>query len=79
MKGIADLDQYDKQYPSVVTFEPLAQTWHVKMWLCKTRFIESENNLVATSRRARAGLNPEPISLVSIKDAYFFQISHRGL
>ena len=30
--GIPDFDQYCEQYLSVVTFEPLAQTWHRKRW-----------------------------------------------
>jgi hypothetical protein len=32
MSDIPDLDKYGEQYPLVVTFEPLAQTWHGKMW-----------------------------------------------
>jgi hypothetical protein len=31
MTGMPDFDQYFEQYPSLVTFETLAQTWHVKM------------------------------------------------
>jgi hypothetical protein len=31
MQGIPGFDQYGVQYPSIVTFEPLAQTWNVKM------------------------------------------------
>jgi hypothetical protein len=30
--GISNLDRYDNKVQTVVTFEPLAQTWHVKMW-----------------------------------------------
>jgi len=29
--SIPDFDSYCEQYQSLVTFEPLAQTWHVKM------------------------------------------------
>ncbi len=57
--GIADLDQYIMQFQTVVTFEPLAQTWHVKMWWCKAKSLEYENNCIAAACRARAGLNPE--------------------
>ena len=32
VSGIPHLDQYSEHCPSVVTFEPLAQTWHVKIW-----------------------------------------------
>jgi len=32
MAGIPDLDQKSKQVSTVLTFEPLAQTWHIKMW-----------------------------------------------
>ena len=38
--------------------EPLAQTWHVKMRWWKANPIECESNLITTSRRTRAGLNP---------------------
>jgi hypothetical protein len=37
--------------------EPLAQTCHVKMWCWKAKPIECESNLIATSRRTRAGLS----------------------
>jgi hypothetical protein len=70
MSGIPDLDPENKQCPSVVTFEPMAQTWPVKMCWRKAKIIERENNFVSTSHRAlrgvgyepeaRAGLNPEP-------------------
>ena len=40
--------------------EPLAQTRLGKMRWWKARSIEYANNFVATSRRARAGLNREP-------------------
>jgi hypothetical protein len=52
--------QYSDQRPSVVTFEPLAQTWHVKMLLWKPNSIKCESNVIDISRRARAGLNSEP-------------------
>ena len=38
--------------------QPLAQTWHVKMWCWKANPIEYESNFIDTSRRTRAGLNP---------------------
>jgi hypothetical protein len=38
--------------------EPLAQTWHAKMWWRKPNHIEYESNFRDTSRRTRAGLNP---------------------
>ena len=60
MSGISDLDQYGKQCPLVVTFEPLAQTWHLKVWWWKAKSMECENIFIATFRRTRAGLNPEP-------------------
>jgi hypothetical protein len=52
--------QYSDQRPSVVTFEPLAQTWHIKMLLWKPNSIKCESNVIDISRRARAGLNSEP-------------------
>jgi len=55
-----DHDQYGEWYFSVLTFEPLAQTWHVKMWWWKPNSIKCENNFKVTSRRTRAGLNLEP-------------------
>jgi hypothetical protein len=57
---ILDIYQYSKQFQTVVAFEPLAQTQHGKMWRWKAKSIEYENDFIATSRRARAGLNPEP-------------------
>ena len=69
------------QYQTVVTFEPLAQTWHAKMWLWKPNPIKCESyfnwhipshsprrRLIPTSRRPGQAwtLNLEPISLVSI-------------
>jgi hypothetical protein len=45
---------------SSLNVEPLAQTRLGKMWWWKARSIEYANNFVATSRRARAGLNREP-------------------
>ena len=60
MTGVPDFDKYYEQYPSVVTFEPLAQTRHAKKSLWKAKSIECENNFLATSRRAKAGLNSEP-------------------
>ena len=48
------------QFQSVVTFEPLAQTWTVRMWGWKAKSVENENNCIAASRRARAGVNREP-------------------
>ncbi|MGD8298148.1 MAG: hypothetical protein PVI94_28400 [Desulfobacterales bacterium] len=30
--GISDFDQYNNQIQTVLTFEPLAQTWHVELW-----------------------------------------------
>jgi hypothetical protein len=30
--GVPDFDSYREPYPSVGTFEPLAQTEHAKMW-----------------------------------------------
>ena len=59
MTDIPDFDEYCEQYPSIVTFEPLAQTWHVKMWRWKPNSIKCESNFIDTSRRTRAGLNPE--------------------
>ena len=48
-----------KQFQTVVTFEPLAQTWTVRMWGWKAKSVENDNNCIAASRRARAGVNPE--------------------
>ena len=52
--------------------QPLAQTWHAKMWWWKANPMECESNFIDTSRRtlrgvgyepeARAGLNPEPLN-----------------
>jgi hypothetical protein len=60
MLDIADLDLYRKQFQKIVTFEPLAQTWHVKMLWRKAKSVKYENSCIAASRRARAGVNPEP-------------------
>ena len=63
MSDIPDLDQYGEQRSSVVTFEPLAQTWNAKMQLWQAKTNSSENNFIDTFRRTRAGLNLKPISL----------------
>jgi hypothetical protein len=60
MSGITDLYQYSKQTQAVVTFEPLAQTWNLKLLSRRIKPIDFLINLLATSRRARAGVNPEP-------------------
>ena len=60
MAGMSDFTKYWEQYPLAETFEPLAQTWHGKIWWWIAKSIECENNLIATYCRARAGLNPEP-------------------
>jgi hypothetical protein len=87
MSGIPDLDQYGKQCPSVVTVEPLAQTWHVKMWRWKGNSIKCESNFMVIFRRtlrgvgyepeARAGLNPEPgtdqFTCLNFEREFFFQ------
>jgi hypothetical protein len=44
---------------TAVTFEPLAQTWTVRMWRWNTKSVENDNNCIAASHRARAGVNPE--------------------
>ena len=56
-------------HPSTLNVEPLAQTRLGKMWWWKARSTEYANNFVATSRRARAGLNREPYmhSIASLK------------
>ncbi len=69
MTRIPDFDQYWEQSPSVLTFEPLAQTWHVKMWNWRPSSIKCKSNIINISSRAlrgvgyepeaRAGLNPE--------------------
>ena len=58
-----DFGYYCEQHLTIVTFEPLAQTWQDKI-------IECRNNIIATSRRARAGLNPEP-GTVQFSTKYF--------
>jgi len=32
MAGMSDFTKYWEQYPLAETFEPLAQTWHGKIW-----------------------------------------------
>ena len=74
---IPELDQYIRQLQIVLTFEPLAQTYHVKMWLGKADSAKYKKSfhsrissrsprrrLIPTSQRpGRAGaLNLEPIN-----------------
>jgi hypothetical protein len=58
--GISYLDRYNNEFQTFLTFEPLAQTWIVRMWRWNTKSVENENNCVAASRRARAGVYLEP-------------------
>ena len=58
--GISYLDRYNDEIQTFLTFEPLAQTWTVRMWRWNTKSVENENNCIAASRRARAGVKLEP-------------------
>ena len=66
--GIPAFDQCIMPFKEIVTFEPLAQTRHVKMCWCKAISVEYENYCIAASHRARAGLNSnlEPLTFIKI-------------
>ena len=49
-----------EQNLSVVTFEPLAQTWHFKMWWWKPNSLKYESYFRDTSRRTLRGVGSEP-------------------
>ena len=51
MSSIPDYNQYYVQFLSVVNLETLAQTWHVKMWRWKAKYIEFESDFIAHSIR----------------------------